>query len=76
MSGPSPDFYCHECDVFDFEPHEHALKAERARTYHFWQIEHAQRFHRGLPGRHPVLHRAIHRRHAGEMLAAKKLAQR
>lgn len=20
--GPSPDFYCETCDVFDFEPHD------------------------------------------------------
>lgn len=25
--GPSPDFYCTTCDVFDIEPHEHANAA-------------------------------------------------
>jgi hypothetical protein len=29
--GPSPDFYCHACDVFDTSPHEHGPKPVNPR---------------------------------------------
>jgi hypothetical protein len=27
--GPSPDFYCTECDIFDITPHDHQKTGER-----------------------------------------------
>ena len=30
--GPSPDFYCDRCDVFDLEPHDHASSLSRGTS--------------------------------------------
>jgi hypothetical protein len=30
--GPSPDFYCEWCDVFDIEPHDHASLLSRGTS--------------------------------------------
>lgn len=32
MMGPSPDFYCQVCDVFDVEPHDHTAALATAAT--------------------------------------------